>query len=225
MLYNRSMKKKFLSLMFVATLTTSAIAVPAFALSDASSGSNVSSPTTTSTTTSDGSDSSDTSTSGRATRLEAYKKELKDTLTDAVKLRIENRCVAAQALVKGKTTANTAITKTRVAAYSAIVTELQSLATAASAKGADVTTLQSEITTLQTKITAFNTANATYQQALTDLGALDCKTDPVGFKAALEAARSDQTAVFTVAKDIRTYINDTIKPTLKTLKTSLEAKQ
>jgi hypothetical protein len=162
---------------------------------------------------------------GRASRLEKEKKDLKETLTDATKTRISERCVAAQGLVKKKTTNNESTTTERTKAYDQIITELQAIVAAAQVKTIDVTELQGEITTLQAKITTFKTANSTYQQALTDLSLLDCKTDPVAFKAALETARTDQLAVFNSAKDIRTYLTGTVKPTLETLKAKLNSAQ
>jgi hypothetical protein len=162
-------------------------------------------------------------TASRTTRVEAYKKALKDTLTTAAKTRITERCVAAQALIKTKITNNTKVADARQAAYDVIVIDLQTVMTEATAKKVNITLLQANVTALQAKVTAFNTANTTYAQALTDVSALDCKTDPTAFKAALEAVRTDQAAVLTAAKDIRTYLTDTVKVTLKTIKTALSA--
>lgn len=172
-----------------------------------------STPTATPTTTPEVTDEK-----GRTTRISTYKKDLKETLTDAVKIRIAARCEGAQGIVKAKTTNNGTVSTARAAAYADIVKNLQSLSTTLSADGSDVTTLNANISVLQTDITAFNTANTTYQQALADVAALDCKTDPTAFKAALEAARTDQKAVFKAAQTIRIYLTDTVKVTLKALK-------
>ena len=158
----------------------------------------------------------------RASRLTDYKKTFKETLTGENKTRIENRCVASQNVVKGKTTSNTEVTANRTKAYNEITSKLHTLSGALAAKSIDTALLDSDVLTLQTKITAFTVANATYQQALSDVAALDCKTDPVAFKAALVAARSDQETVFKLAQDVRTYLTGTIKPLLQTLKSAAE---
>ena len=51
------------------------------------------------------------------------------------------------------------------------------------AKGVDTTTLESQITELKAKITTYSTDLAAYKQSLTDLKAVDCKTDPDAFQA------------------------------------------
>ena len=161
----------------------------------------------------------------RTTRIENYKKSLKEALTAAAKTRITERCLAAQAVVKTKITNNSNAATARTAAYNKIVENLEGVVAkvAADAPSVDTAELQANITVLQTKIAAFTTANTTYQQSLTDLSVLDCKTDPTAFKAALEAARTDQQAVLTSAKDIRTYLTDTVKLTLQELKTKLDS--
>lgn len=219
MLYNKFMKKKFsyfvLSASFMFSVVGAPIVVRAEQLGRIEPSRSELAVAETSTTES----------TTRTTRVEEYKKTLKEALTTAVKTRIIERCVAAQAIVKTKITNNSAITTARAAAYNQIVKDLQAIVTkAASATNpVDTTTLQANITVLQTKITTFTTANTTYQQALTDLSVLDCKTDPTAFKAALEVARTDQLAVLTSAKDIRTYLTGTVKDTLKELKTKLDS--
>lgn len=159
----------------------------------------------------------------RPTRITSYKKQLKETLTAAAKTRITDRCVAAQALLKVKKSNNFSVHAARTEKYDKILARLQDLSAAASAKGVDVTLLQTNITELQAKITTFKTANTPYQQALTDLLAIDCKTDPIAFKAALEAARTDQTAVYDAAQAIQSYLKESVKPTLITIKKALES--
>jgi|GEM_PF-1079819 len=226
MLYNGFMKKKLISLALPVVLLVSVLSVPLIANAEDGSSS-----TSTTSTSSDGSvktstESTETETSddsaGRASRIAEDKKKLKTALTDAIKVRIAARCAGAQALVKGKGTINKTATNARTKAYKTIVSDLQSLSTSLAAKGSDVTELNSEITVLQAKVVDFNTANTAYQNDLSDLSALDCKTDPTAFQAALQVTRTDQATVFTDATAIKTYVKDTIKPTLKTLKQQLE---
>lgn len=214
------MKKKLLYISFVCSLVFSfSPAVLAVSGDGGMSGRRSDEVATTSTTQETETEDS----AGRSTRVDTYKKELKETLTNAVKLRIAERCVASQGIVKVKSTNNSAITKTRNDAYEKVVANLKAVAAAAQKKNINVNTLNANVQALETKVLAFQAANTTFQQALGDLAAVDCKTDPTAFKAALETVRKDQLAVFNAAKDIRTYLKDTVKPTLQAIKAQLES--
>ncbi len=208
------MKKKFAYFAMSFSLFLSLAVTPASALAQDESTDDSSALTTTST--------SDDS-SGRPARVEAYKKALKETITAAAKLRIAERCVEAQKVVKVKKAKNVVAITARTKAYDTIVTRLTALSTAAAAKDADVTVLNANITELKAKIFTLKTASTTFQQSVTDLSAIDCKTDPIAFKASLETARTNQMAVSNAATAIRTYLKDTVKPTLKALKAALES--
>jgi len=161
----------------------------------------------------------------RSERVEAYKKELKETLTNAIKTRIGERCVAAQGLTKKRVTANKTANTVRTSKFNEIVTKLEAVVTAYKAKNIDTSTLEANIVELKAKITSYSAADETYRQSLSDLTVLDCKTDPVAFKAALEKARTDQKAALTAAKAIRSYLTDTVKTTLKSLKTTSDQEE
>lgn len=161
--------------------------------------------------------------SARAVRLEGYKKLLKETMSATAKARIAERCVAAQAQVKVKITHNSTTSKIRTDAYDKFVTDLEALSVAAKVKGANITTLQTSIAELKIKIVAFKTSNTTYQQSLSDLSILDCKTDPTSFKAALEVARANQTSVYAASQAVRSYLTSTVKPAIEAIKTALES--
>lgn len=158
------------------------------------------------------------------TRLEKRKAELKIKLTNAEKLSIQNKCKAAQGFVSSVKGRVKGIETSRTEVYGNILDHLTDLSAKLKNKGIDTKTLDGEITTLQDKIQTFNTDLATYKQAVSDLAAMDCKADADGFKASLQAAR---TALETVNKDsqaVRSYVKDTIKPSLKTIRGELETK-
>jgi hypothetical protein len=209
MLYNNGMKKKLYFMLAVGVLFIT-ITVPRLVQAEVS---------TQDTTTHAATDSESIKRKGR---IEEYKKVAKETVSNEMKIRIESRCIAAQGLVKVKLNNSTASVTGRTKAYNDVTSNLHALSTTLSAKGIDVTTLNADLIVLQTKITSLTVMNAAYQQALSDVAALDCKADPVAFKAALTAARSNQEALFKASKDIRTYITDTIKPVLKALKIAAE---
>lgn len=209
MLYNGFMKKKITSYITTFLMVFSVIGLPATIYAETSSSSS---------STNTGANSTE-----QESRLEKYKTKLAEVLTEAAKTRIAARCVAAQVLVgahlKTAKSASTARTNT----YNDILRELAAVSSAASNKGVDVTTLNTDTTSLKTKITTYTSDNNTYQTALDDLAGLDCKTDPTAFKAALETARADQIAVLGDAKDIRTFLAQTIKTDLANIKAALKS--
>lgn len=207
MLYNKLMKKKLYSYFVTIFMSTALVGLPVAVYAET---------TTDSTTTTNTSSSSE-----QKTRLEKYKTKLSAALTETAQTRIMARCVAAQALVKTHLKNAKTASATRTTSYDNIVKQLEAVSSAASAKGADVSTLDSDITTLKSKIATFTTDNDTFQTALDDLSALDCKDDPTAFQAALEAARTDQTSVLGDVKDIRTFLVQTIKTDLTDIRTAL----
>jgi hypothetical protein len=64
-----------------------------------------------------------------------------------------------------------------------------------------------------------------YQQTLQDSGSIDCTTDPASFKAALEAARAARGVVSERASEVRAHRNDTVIPTLVSVKQALATAQ
>jgi len=157
-----------------------------------------------------------------ADRLAKFKTKFKIDLTVAEQANLKLHCSAAQVVIGAldvRFVGNVAI---RTKAYSDLQTRLTKLIADLKAKNVDTTMLVQEQTVLNTKITTYNTDLTAYRQALSDLKAVDCKTDPVSFKAALEAARSAHDTVVADALAVRSYVVDTIRPTLQTILKTLE---
>jgi hypothetical protein len=155
-------------------------------------------------------------------RLDARKAELKTKLTTTEQTRIKNKCVASQGNVSSLRGRIKGIETSRTNVYDTLVDRLTKLSTQVKDKGVDTTKLESEITELKAKVQTFQTDLAAYKQALTDLAAMDCKSDPTAFKASLESARTLQKKVQADGVAIKSYINDTIKVTLKDVRSQLE---
>lgn len=154
-------------------------------------------------------------------RLEARKAALKIKLTTVEQKRLESRCKGAQGLVKSLQAKINGTETSRTEVYSNLVDRLTKLQSKLDQKGADTAELKTEITTLQTKINTFKTDLATYKQSVADLVDMNCTTDPTGFKASLEEARTNLKKVHDDGLAIRSYVNDTIKPTLVKIRASL----
>src|SRR3989344_903410 len=162
----------------------------------------------------------------RNSRLEKRKTEFKVKLSDTEHTRIKSRCKQAQGGgIKSLDGRIKGIETSRERVHKNLVNRLNKLVDKLKAKNIDTTELESEITVLEAKIATFKADLATYKQDMVDLKAMDCAADPTAFKAALEAARADREKVHQDAKDIRSYVKDTIKPTLKEIRAQLEAEE
>ena len=155
-------------------------------------------------------------------RVSKRKADLKVRLTAAEKVKIQNKCQSAQGLVSSVKGRVNGIETSRTQVHSNMTERLTSLSEKLKNKGADTAALDAAITELKNKIETFNTDLAAYKQAVSDLAELDCKADPDGFKASLQASRTAQETVSKDAKAIRVHVNDTIKPLLKTIRAALE---
>lgn len=158
-------------------------------------------------------------------RLEKQKTDLKIKLTSSESERLKTRCKPAQTVVKTEHDRFSSKVVGRTRAYAELTDKLDKLVARLKAKNVDVTELQNEIAVLQTKIATFNADLAAYKQALSDLRLVNCTTDPTAFQAALVTARTAHEALLNDAKDIRSYVKDTIKVTLHSIKTALEAEE
>jgi hypothetical protein len=178
--------------------------------------------TTTTTTTTDTTKPAETPQSETSVqRIERYKKTYNTKLTAADQSRYKLKCKAAQVRSKAFLTSLENKTKSRAAAYKKITTKLDELTTKLKDTDYDTKELESSIAQLKKLIATYETDLLAYKNALTDMSNVDCVTDPVAFKASLDAARAQRQAVNKDAVEIRTYIEVTIKKSLKDAKDSL----
>ena len=209
-------------------LAVPALTIGTTALVSAETGSSSNSGSTTTTKTEDTSSTDSVKPDDKLLlqRLSERKAELKTKLTTAEQTRLKDKCKPAQTggvsslygRIKG-------IETSRSEVYKNLTDRLTSLDEKLKAKNVDTTKLEAEIATLKTKIATFESDLAKYKQAVLDLKSMDCASDPTSFKASLEKARSLREQVNKDAQEIKTYVNDTIKPTLKEIRATLEAKE
>lgn len=205
-------------------MATSLIAVGVTPLVSAETGSN-----NTSNTSNTGSDSTtenhNKEKSEQLERLEKHKTEFRIKLSDTEHARIKGRCKQAQGGgIKSLDGRTHGIETSRSKVHANLLNRLNKLVEKLKAKGVDTAELESEIAVLKTKIETFKTDLAVYKQDMADLKEMDCAADPDAFKAALEAARKSRLKVHQDVKDIRSYVKETIKPTLQEIRAQLEEK-
>lgn len=157
-------------------------------------------------------------------RLEKRKADAKLRLTTAQEKRLQTKCKTAQGFVKKIDGRNGTIETNRHKVHTTLVDRLNELQAKLVAKGVNTDTLKGQITELQTKVDTFNTDFAAYKQAVSDVTSIeDCTTDPTAFKTSLDAARTALQKVRDDAAAIRSYVKDTIKPTLAAIRAELNA--
>lgn len=155
-------------------------------------------------------------------RLEQRKAELKTSINAAKQARLKSKCQASQGKLSSISGRIKGLETSRSQVYQNLVNRLNGLSDKLEAKGADVATLNEQITQLETLIETFNTDLAAYKLAVADLAEMDCKADPTAFQASLDAARTARTKTADSAKAVRSYLTETIKPTLKDIRAQLE---
>jgi ABC-type transporter Mla subunit MlaD len=170
------------------------------------------------------SDTSNSTSESQATfdqRQEDRKQALKIALTAVEKVRIKDRCKAAQGKVSSVVQRANGISTSRSEVFGNVTTKLNTLVDKLKARSADTSELEADIAVLNTKITKFNTDFATYKQAINDLAAVNCQNDPAAFKAALLAGRNALDQVKKDSNDVKAYLKDTIRPLLTTIRSQL----
>jgi hypothetical protein len=91
------------------------------------------------------------------------------------------------------------------------------------AKNVNVTTLEADMATLKTKAEACKNAYGLFIAKLQTTKSFSCGTSQGQFKAALDAAKAEQTKVKAACQDAKKYVRTTIKKDLQTLKQQLRA--
>lgn len=159
-------------------------------------------------------------------RVEQRKAEMKIRISTAEKQRLQSRCKNAQqgsiSSLRGRIKG---IETSREQVYDNLVDRLTKLSDKVEGKGADVAELETQITELKTKIEGFKTDLDAYKLSVSDLADMDCSSSPANaeaFKASLEAARAAREKVSQDVVAIKSYVNETIKPTLQELRKELE---
>lgn len=217
---------KRMMLVFVAVLFAAPLFASSVAFGEPGTGDTSATPSATPNTTSAEAETEAPETEVQKTERDARVKKLKEVqktkLASAEKKKIQGKCQASQGKMSSITGRFKGIETSRTQVHDNLVTRLNSLNEKLKAKGVVTVELEAGIAVLNTKIATFNTDLAAYKQSVTDLKALDCKTDPEGFKATLTTARTNLETVRADAKAVHTYLNETIKPLLKTLRDKVE---
>lgn len=154
-------------------------------------------------------------------RIDKRKADLKITLNAAKQARLKSRCKASQGKLQSIQGRIKGLETSRTQVHANTLQRLTKLSEKLAAQGIDVSGLESQITEISLLVEAFNADVVVYKEAVVDLATMDCVADPTAFQASLEAARTARTKASESSKAIRTYLKDTIRPTLTEIKKQL----
>ncbi len=157
-------------------------------------------------------------------RVETRKEELKTRLTEVKERAVKNRCKAAQEVIAKKVeNIETKVTR-RSTSHEKLTVALQALIARVETEYSevDLSVVKAAQTELAAKVAAYTVSVEAYQQTLSDLAIMDCESDPSGFQASLEAARTERQELAREAAGVRSYIEGTLKPAVKELRETIK---
>lgn len=159
----------------------------------------------------------------REKRLQEYKEKRTTKLTAAQEQQLKAKCQGAQ-VVTQKLVDNAEKVKTlREAQYGKVSSKLTQLVERLKMAKVETAEIEKAVSGFSEQSTAFLTAIDSYKTTLDDLSEMECATDPVAFRAALEEAKTQRVALVKSSQDLRKYYNETIKPALQVLRAKLVA--
>lgn len=148
---------------------------------------------------------------------------LKNKATEAAKTRLKQRCKGAQAnlgTLGDKVNSNL---PNRNKAYENLISRLDKLIPKLQTKNIDTAALEEKLATLKTMVEDYKIAITDYQDSLKELKEMGCQENPDAFKAALEVARTERTALGTQLEAIKTFVKQDVKTALADVRTKLAA--
>jgi cytochrome c556 len=156
-----------------------------------------------------------------AKREAIYRKILKEKIDPSVQDRIKLRCLAVQSNLKSFSEHMAEVQANRQARYKLIIAKLTNLEQRLKSQAFDSTKLEKNIAELSKKVAAFDANMEDQSQVASDLTVIDCSQDPTSFKAALETARKGHIGLIGEVADIRSFVLNSIKPTLEIVRGQL----
>lgn len=160
----------------------------------------------------------------REQRIEQRKTTRQTRLSNAQSNRLRNRCKAAQTVLVAHLQKVETVESNRTKSYEKIQSRLDSLVQGVGTQ-VDTTELQAAVTSLKDKIDAFKASVNAYKETVSDVSGMDCTADPAGFRASLDTAKVERGELLQEATGIRIFIQQTVKPALQEVRTSLQSAQ
>jgi hypothetical protein len=157
-------------------------------------------------------------------RLAQRKAERNVALDERSQKRLENSCAGAQGKIRSLQQQATPALDNRSKAYQRMDAKLWIVIGKLKLAEKDTFNLEKQRSALAKKTTTFQSTSKLYQEVLDDILVVNCKADPIGFKALVDTARLYRTDLRKQTKDISDYVVNEIKATLSSFATELQAK-
>jgi chromosome segregation ATPase len=157
-----------------------------------------------------------------SSRVNQRKEQQKTKLSNAEKTRITGRCKAAQQQLANATQRFENFDQAYKAKFETYSKKLEAIEPQLQQNGADTTQLKAQLGELGSKYQALTDQINAFKTTVADLQAMDCKADPAGFKASLEAARAEQKAIQAARADLNSFAKGSVMQTLQELKKSVQ---
>lgn len=151
-----------------------------------------------------------------AARVQERKKTA-EKLTPAQASRIQEKCTNAQAVFAKSTNEIVAYDNSLVTKYETFIENLNNLMQERAKSGLNSGDLNAATAALTQRHQAYKTVSTSFSEAVADIGALDCKTDPIGFAATLKQARSDLEALQKARAQLQAHNKDSVLIALRKL--------
>lgn len=158
-------------------------------------------------------------------RVELYKQRLQAQPSKSELNKLKLRCRVSQQRLKSIAEKSSNVQTKRNLAYGSINKSLEELLAVLKQKGINTSNLETQTKELKSKTDTFAVDMSAYKQALEDSSTSDCATDPLAVKASLEEARNYRVKLAQEIEDIRVYIANVLKISLKQAKADLEAQK
>jgi len=110
----------------------------------------------------------------------------------------------------------------RTQGHEKLVAKLTELSAKLKSSGIDTKEYDEQVSVLKQKVSEYTAELAASQQTFSDLKLMQCATDPEGFATTLLEARKLRLSFVEKGKEIRLYLKETIKPTLKEIRSQLK---
>ena len=158
---------------------------------------------------------------GRADRIEQYKQEVSDRLSAAEQRRISGVCGAAQTRIDRLQDGIDRVIDNRQRTYGSLTDKLALLSDRLELAGLDTVQLDTYISQVQLDAKAVVSLATEHKQVLADITAMDCESDVDGFQAALTIARTNKADIKLLSQELTSYIQETVRSELESLKLQL----
>lgn len=157
-------------------------------------------------------------------RVAQRKAERSVALDERSLKRLENSCTGAQGKIRALQQQATPALDNRAKVYQRMDAKLWVVIGKLKLAEKDTFNLEKQRSALAKKATTFQSTSKLYQEVLDDILVVNCKADPVGFKALVDTARLYRVDLRKQTKDISDYVVNEIKATLSSFATELQAK-